>query len=98
MWFFVQFEDRPDALALRTAHLKAHLEWLDAHRESVVLAGSLSPEPGASAEGGAWIVRAESSAAVDQLIATDPFYAKGLRARHRIWCWNRAFPDRAVTL
>jgi uncharacterized protein YciI len=98
MWFIVQFEDRPDAMAVREAYLKAHLEWLDAHRDTVVLAGSISTEPGAKAAGGVWVVRAESTAAIDELLASDPFYARGLRAQHRVWCWNRAFADRTVTL
>ena len=96
MLYVVRFVDRPDRLATRNAQLAAHIEWLDRHRDRVLVAGSLRPEPGADPVGGLWIVEAGSRDEVDALFRSDPFWVHGLRASHDIWFWSKAFPDRRV--
>ncbi|HLA64928.1 MAG TPA: YciI family protein [Rhodothermales bacterium] len=94
MLFIVRFTDRPDTADIRALHLPAHLDWLDAHAATVLVAGSLRPDADAPPVGGLWIVEAESREAVDVLIGTDPFWVHGLRAGVEVLLWSKARPDR----
>ena len=90
MLYAVRFHDRPDRADVRRDQMQAHLAWLDAHRDQVLVAGSLRTEPGTHPVGGLWIVEAEDSAAVDALLRNDPFFVHGLRERHEIHFWSKA--------
>jgi hypothetical protein len=96
MLFIVQFTERPGSLPLRQELLPAHLRWLEEHRDAVLVAGSLRPEPDAVPVGACWIVDADSKLAVEALLRTDPFWIEGLRAGHEVYHWSKAFPERAV--
>ena len=96
MLYAVRFFDRPDRLAVRQQYLKAHVAWLDEHRERILVGGSLRDAPGETPVGGLWIVEAESKKDVEELFATDPFWVNGLRERYEILFWSKAFPDRKV--
>lgn len=91
--FAIRFHDKPGAGELRRQLLQAHLEWVSAHQDVVRVAGSLRDEPGGTPVGGLWVVRAPSKAAVEALIATDPFTTGGLRAGWDIHYWSKALPQ-----
>lgn len=91
--FAVHFQDRPAAGELRRQLLQAHLEWVAAHQEAVRVAGSLRESPDATPVGGLWVVRAPDKAAVEAIIATDPFTTGGLRERWEILHWSKALPQ-----
>lgn len=91
--FAIRFHDRPGTGELRRALLQAHLEWVAAHRDAVRVAGSLRESPDATPVGALWVVRAPSKAAVEALIATDPFTTGGLRAGCDIFYWSKALPE-----
>ncbi|RTL34204.1 MAG: hypothetical protein EKK53_26975 [Burkholderiales bacterium] len=91
--FAVRFHDKPGAGDLRRQLLQAHLEWVAAHQDVVRVAGSLRDEPGGTPVGGLWVVRAANRAAVEALIATDPFTTGGLRASWEIFYWSKALPQ-----
>lgn len=91
--FAVRFHDQPGRGELRRQLLQAHLEWVAAHADTVRVAGSLRDEPGGTPVGGLWVVRAASKAAVEALIATDPFTTGGLRAGWDIHYWSKALPQ-----
>ncbi len=88
--FAVLFTDLPGQGALRAQHLAAHIQWVDAHRAQVLVAGSLREAPGDTPHGGLWVVRAASKAAVHRLMASDPFWTCGLRERVDVWHWSKA--------
>lgn len=90
MLFAVLFTDKPEHGALRAEHLQAHIEWVDQHKNVVLVAGSLRIEPQATPKGGLWIVEAESKASVIQIMATDPFYTCGLRQSVEVLYWSKA--------
>lgn len=91
--FAIRFHDRPGTGVLRRALLQAHLEWVAAHRDAVRVAGSLRETPEATPVGALWVVRAPDKAAVEALIATDPFTTGGLRAGWDIFHWSKALPE-----
>lgn len=96
MLFIVQFTDKPGSLPLRQKLLPAHLEWLEQHRATVLVAGSLRSEPDAAPVGACWVVEADSKADIEAVLRTDPFWVGGLRATHEINYWSKAFPERKV--
>lgn len=91
--FAVRFHDKPGAADLRRALLQAHLEWVAAHQDVVRVAGSLRETPQATPVGALWVMRAKDKAAVEALIATDPFTTGGLRAGWDIHYWSKALPQ-----
>ncbi|MFG6458076.1 YciI family protein [Roseateles sp. BYS96W] len=91
--FAVRFHDKPGAAELHRQLLQAHLEWVAAHQDVVRAAGSLRESPEATPVGGLWVLRAPDKAAVEALIATDPFTTGGLRAGWDIFYWSKALPQ-----
>lgn len=91
--FAVRFHDLPGTGEIRRQLLQAHLEWVAAHQDVVRVAGSLRESPDAAPVGGLWVVRAPSVAAVEAIIATDPFTTGGLRERWEILYWSMALPQ-----
>ena len=96
MFYVVRFHDRADRLAVRERWLAAHVAWVGARRDRVLVAGSLRAAPGDAPVGGLWIVEAESRAEVEAIVATDPFWTEGLRERVEIWHWSKALPEPAL--
>ncbi len=96
MLFIVRFTDRPDSRQIRAQHIDAHLAWLDARRDSVLVAGSVRDTPDSNPVGALWVVEADSKAAVTALFQTDPFWTSGMRAQVEILHWSKAFPDERV--
>jgi uncharacterized protein YciI len=90
MLFAVIFRDKPGHGAVRQQWLDAHIRWVDEHSDVVRVAGSLRHELGDVPIGGLWIVEAESKAAVDALLRTDPFWTAGLRESVEILHWSKA--------
>ncbi len=93
MLFAVCFTDKPGCAHLRTAHLQAHIDWVDQNKDWLLVAGSLRVEPGAVPLGGLWVVEAGSKGAVLDKMKTDPFYTCGLRQSVEVLHWSKALPD-----
>jgi uncharacterized protein len=90
----VRFTDKKDSYAVRSAQLQAHINWLAANRDVVLVGGSLRFEPEDSPVGGLWIVEAASKAEIEALLKTDPFWLHGLRESYEILLWSKAFPEK----
>jgi uncharacterized protein len=98
MLFAVIFTDKVDHGHVRAANLKAHIEWLEKHKETIPVGGSLRHEPGQTPKGGLWIANAESKAQLEALLKTDPFYAAGLRQSYEVLHWSKANEQRKVLI
>jgi uncharacterized protein len=96
MLFAVRFYDRTDRTEVRRQQLQAHIDWLDEHKDVVLIGGSLRKEPGENPVGGLWLVEAPDRNVVEVLIQSDPFSIHGLRRRHEIFLWSKAFPERTA--
>jgi uncharacterized protein len=96
MLYVVRFIDRPDRLSARREFLAAHLEWLEQHKDMILVAGSIRTDPGEDPVGGLWVVDAEDRKTIETLLLTDPFWVQGLRQSCEIMYWSKAFPDRKV--
>ena len=93
MLFAVLFTDKPGNGALRAEHLDAHIQWVDEHKDKVLVAGSLRQEPTDIPKGGLWVVEEKSKVAVLELMETDPFYTCGLRQSVEVFHWSKALPN-----
>ncbi|MDH3317589.1 MAG: YciI family protein [Gammaproteobacteria bacterium] len=96
MLFVVRFTDKQDRKEVREQFLQAHVDWLDQHKQHVLVGGSLRRTPGEQPVGGLWIVEAESRSEIQQLIRSDPFWINGLRQNYEILHWSKAFADSKV--
>ena len=96
MLFAVLFTDKPNHGALRTEHLKAHIQWVAEHQAQVLVAGSLRVELGEVPRGGLWIVEAASKEAVLELMKTDPFYTCGLRHGVEVLHWSKSLEGKVL--
>ena len=98
MLFAVRFTDKPDRIDVREQFLQAHIDWLEAHRSTILVGGSLRENPDDQPIGGLWIVEAASRMAIEELILSDPFWQQGLRQKYEILHWSKAFADRKVSV
>jgi hypothetical protein len=92
----VVFSDSQAMAAVRAAHEKAHLTYLEANRPAILMAGGLRQEPGGPFSGGLWIVEAQSRDDVRRIVEADPYFQSGER-QAQIFFWGRAFAE-PVTL
>ena len=93
MLFVIRFVDKTDQQVLRQQYLQDHIDWLDARRDTVLVAGSLRLDEDDPPVGALWVVEAESKAAAIEAFKTDPFWVQGLRQGYEILHWSKAFPD-----
>mgnify|MGYP001797034449 CR=1 FL=1 len=91
MKFIVLFEDNPKSdPMIRAIHMQDHLDFLERHRASVEAAGPLKNESDEGC-GGLWVVDAQSTAEVQNLVESDPFWPTGLRKSVSIYAWQQVF-------
>jgi uncharacterized protein YciI len=80
--FVIHAVDRPDALATRAKHYRAHRIHLDQagrHGVSVMTAGTLVAPDGETPVGSLFVLEAENRAAIDAFVDTDPYQV------NRVW-------------
>jgi uncharacterized protein YciI len=93
MKFVVLFEDNPDAgQDVRRRHMPAHLAFLDEYKDRIQSAGPLYDRNNA-AVGGLWIVNADDTETVEQLINVDPLRNTGLRKSWKTLHWAQVFEN-----
>lgn len=85
MLFMIRFTDRPGSLAVREKYYDAHIAWLDAHADSVLVAGVIKEQADGPNIAALWIVSAPSREAALALSDTDPFWINGLRGTREIF-------------
>ena len=94
MLYAIIFADDPAKHAVRSAHMKSHLEFLARHRDVILAAGSLREDIGQNPIGGLWIVDVPNRAAAEAIYLADPFWTEGLRSSVEIRHWSKAFDEK----
>ena len=92
MLYVVLFTDNRDRADVRQRLMPAHLAFLVRHQARIRAAGPLL-EDDARGAGGLWLVDADSSQAVMELVRADPFWPAGLRQDVRVLRWLQVFAD-----
>ncbi|GAA5233737.1 YciI family protein [Verticiella sediminum] len=99
MLFAVRFYDIPNGLAIRNAHMDAHMQWLEQNAAAIVAAGPLRTGAADSTPVGAlWLIRADSFEAAQAMIQGDPFMQNGLREKVELYHWGKAYPQAPVEI
>lgn len=88
MLFVATCFDKPDALPTRLSVRPAHLEWIEANKAQIRLAGPLLDPKGESPLGSLLIVEAEELAAAEALLGGDPYRAAGVFAEVEVRPWR----------
>jgi len=89
MRIIAYFEDSPKMMAHRARHEPHHLAYLAEHRDEIVIAGGLRPEPGGVFVGGLWVLEVASFKRAEELVQNDPYYAPDLRT-YKLLVWGKA--------
>lgn len=93
MIYAVLFEDNESHADQRTAHMAAHLAFLERNAKHITAAGPMTDTADGRPAGGMWLVTAEDAEAVRALVEEDPFWPTGLRKSLRILQWTQVFAD-----
>jgi uncharacterized protein len=94
MLFAIITTDKPNHLELRVKHRPAHVEFLKSLGDQVKAAGPFLDDKG-DMMGGMVIVDAPDRAAVEAIVARDPFTHVDLfsRVEIRAWKWTMKNPE-----
>ncbi|MGQ9372001.1 YciI family protein [Azospirillum sp. ST 5-10] len=92
MLFMFHCVDKAGAAEIRTANRATHLEYLEANRDRIVVAGPLLSDDGAGMVGSLLIVECADRAAADAFAAADPYAKAGLFESVEIRPWRRVYP------
>lgn len=90
MRFAAMFFDSLTPSELDPDLTRAHFEYLDRHRDRIVLAGGLRPPAGGGFCGTLWVIEAENPVEAERLVDDDPYCLAGLRPDRRLFFWNAA--------
>ncbi len=92
MHFVVHAVDRPEALATRAKHYRAHRIHLDEaghHGIGVMTAGTLVAGDGETPVGSLFILEAQDRAAIDAFTGSDPYRLNGVWERVNVHYYNK---------
>ncbi|HEY1543497.1 MAG TPA: YciI family protein [Xanthobacteraceae bacterium] len=84
MHFVIHAVDKPDIIATRAKHFRAHRVHLDESRKhgvEIFTAGPLVDEDGETPVGSLFIIEATDRAAVDAFTRSDPYFVNGVWER-----------------
>jgi uncharacterized protein YciI len=84
MLYIIYQIDRPGSAALRAAQRQAHFQYLEEHRDILVLGGAMLAEDGTTRTGSVLIINVPNRAAAEQFSANEPFRQAGLFERVEI--------------
>ncbi|MEM5515852.1 YciI family protein [Henriciella sp. AS95] len=76
--FLINARDKAGALELRMANRPAHLEWLKAHAEKILMVGPVFADDGETFAGSALVVEFETLHEAENWAARDPYAQAGL--------------------
>jgi uncharacterized protein len=90
--FVIHAVDRPDALATRAKHYRAHRIHLDhagQYGVAVMTAGTLVADDGEMPVGSLFILEAQGRAAIDAFTNSDPYRLNGVWERVDVHYYNK---------
>jgi uncharacterized protein YciI len=94
MLFAVTCIDKPGHAHVRAENRPAHLDFLKANAAAVKLAGPFLSDDGQGMVGSLLVIKAADRAALDAMVAQDPYAAAGLfeSVTVRPWRWTIGNP------
>ncbi|MFQ5774300.1 MAG: YciI family protein [Kiloniellaceae bacterium] len=92
MHFAITCIDRPDSGALRAENRPAHLDYLKAHLDRILVAGPMLSDDGQTPTGSLLIMDFADLAAARAFAAADPYNKAGLFENVTIRPWRKVLP------
>lgn len=94
MLFAATCIDKPGHQAVRLENRPAHLDFLKANAAAVKIAGPFVSDDGSAMLGSLLVIEAEDRAAVEAILAADPYAQAGLfeSVTVRAWRWTIGNP------
>ncbi|HEY0834719.1 MAG TPA: YciI family protein [Azospirillum sp.] len=92
MIFMFHCKDKPGSADVRASSRAAHLEFLDARKDSVFAAGPLLNDDGTGMVGSLLLVDFADRAEAEAFAAADPYAKAGLFESVEIRPWRRVYP------
>ena len=93
MKFAIFCTDKPESAAIRTSTRPAHLEYVRAVLDRVVLAGPTLSEDGERMTGSLLIMEFDDLAAAQDFADNDPYYKAGLFDSVVVRPWKQVLPE-----
>jgi uncharacterized protein YciI len=84
MLYIIYKVDKPNSDAIRAAQRAAHFEYLEDHKDILVLGGAMLAEDGTTRLGSVLIINVPSLAEAERFSANEPFRQAGLFERVEI--------------
>jgi uncharacterized protein YciI len=84
MLYIIYQVDRPNSDAIRAAQRAAHFEYLEDHKDILVLGGAMLAEDGTTRLGSVLIINVPSLVEAERFSANEPFRQAGLFERVEI--------------
>jgi uncharacterized protein len=91
MHFIIHCTDKPDSTNLRSVTRKAHIDFIERHRDSIFVAGPTLNEDGEGMNGSLLVVDFPSLADANAFAASDPYAKAGLFESVIIKPWKMIF-------
>ena len=91
------FEDAVGMLEVRKENGQAHLDYLTANENEILIGGGLRNGPGEVFVGGLWVLEVASRERAVELIENDPYYAPAVRG-YKLFTWGKALEEKVVQL
>lgn len=92
MHFFVRCVDKPGHLEVRQANRAAHLEFLKANIDKILMAGPTLTDDAQSMTGSVLVFDVADRARLDALLAEDPYAKAGLFQSVEVSVYKKVFP------
>jgi len=92
MLFAIRCIDKPGHAHVRADNRPAHIDYIKAHGNQVVLAGPLLSDDGQSMIGSLLVLDFENRAAADAFVAGDPYGKAGLFSEVVMTPFRKVFP------
>ncbi len=92
MLFMVHCLDKPDSLALRQATRPAHIDYVKARIDHVMIAGALLADDAETMIGSGYGLSFDDRAGVEAFFADDPYVKAGLYQSVTIKPYRKALP------
>ncbi len=89
MYFAIYCVDKPDQGQVRADNRQAHLDYLNAHKDQVHVAGPLISDDGGTMLGSLLIMEFEDKAAAEAFAEADPYKKAGLFQFVDIHTWKK---------
>lgn len=93
MAFVLECLDKTGALDIRLANRPAHLAYLEARLDTIIVAGPLLADDGKTPVGSLLILDLETRAEAEAFAAADPYAQAGLFERVSIRAYRKVFPQ-----